>query len=206
MNLSSASRTPIEPGTSQYRILPSWLMWAKYRRMRLPATLAPACPCESWCTGRRSPELGLRGRRHAAHWPRATSIDATASDDGSARSEARFPPRSWPPRCRGPIAEYANRSDDFHQGTTGLPWSYQTALSASGSYASLAFGRIYESTWVGTRTPDLRIMRPLPGCQNLLTCERVRFTTLGPGSATGSSWLENENRIGPGRGHAFPAW
>jgi len=34
MNLSSASRTPIDPGTSPYRILPFWLMWAKYRGMQ----------------------------------------------------------------------------------------------------------------------------------------------------------------------------
>ena len=34
MNLSSASRTPIDPGTSPYRILHLWLMWAKYRFMR----------------------------------------------------------------------------------------------------------------------------------------------------------------------------
>src|SRR5271157_1179037 len=30
MNWSEASRTPIEPGTSPYRIGPFWLMWAKY--------------------------------------------------------------------------------------------------------------------------------------------------------------------------------
>ena len=35
MGLSGASRTPIEPGTSPYRIGPFWLMWAKHRGMRL---------------------------------------------------------------------------------------------------------------------------------------------------------------------------
>src|SRR5271165_1788358 len=57
------------------------------------------------CTGRRSPELGLRRQRHAAPWPTATSSAATASGGGSAGSDARSPPRCGSPRRHAPAAE-----------------------------------------------------------------------------------------------------
>ena len=50
MNLSSASRTPIEPGTSPYRTEPFWLTCEKYRVMRLThrshVSPAPALPVD----------------------------------------------------------------------------------------------------------------------------------------------------------------
>src|SRR5271157_4830480 len=59
------------------------------------------------------------------------------------------------------------------------------------------------STGVGTRTPDLRIMRPPLGCRNHVSAKRVRFLCFVPGSRLGSSWNGNRGRNGPGHDQGF---